>query len=125
MQRELGDEGLPGPLGTRLAADLVPPQAEAALAAGGRLEVGAEPRRHAGCRAGASGRQGGRRRGGARLDGWTRVAGQEAPPRRCLSEVQIYVLLLSLFPCLVLTLTHSLIHNFFARLFPHTHLPIH
>lgn len=43
VQRKLGDEGLPGPHGTCLAADLVLPQAVAALAAGGRREVGAEP----------------------------------------------------------------------------------
>lgn len=35
--------------------------------------------------------------------------------------MQIYALLLSLSPCLILTLTHPLIHSFFAPLSLHTH----
>lgn len=50
-----------------------------------------------------------------------RIAGPEAPPLKCLLEVQIYALLVSLSPCPILTLTHPLIHSFFACRSLHTH----
>lgn len=89
VQRKLGDEGLPGPHGSCLAADLVLPQAVAALAAGGRREAGggggASPSR--GMLRRRKWTTGGSLRGGAERDRraglglhcrWT--AGQETPP---------------------------------------------
>jgi hypothetical protein len=78
VQHKLGEEGLPGPHGTCLAADLVLPQAEAALAAGGRREAGGGggaspsrgmPRRRKGTLGGVA-----VGRGGKRLKGQTPAA---------------------------------------------------